>query len=82
MDQEWTWTGSGPELDNILGIAIGSAKVIGVEYQGTMFVCCSDDDWIGAVFSFQVCQEFFILGLYHIEKILCFYRILLTSTCL
>jgi len=42
------------------GIAVGSAKLTGVEYLGTMFVKQNwDNDWIGAVFSFQVILKLF-----------------------
>ena len=43
------------------GIAVGSARLTGVEYKGTLFVkCCSDNDWIGVVFSFQVSLKVFL----------------------
>ena len=43
------------ELNSSPGIAIGEAKLSAVEFEGTIFVtCCADDDWLGAIFSFQV----------------------------
>ena len=43
------------ELNSSPGIAIGEAKLSAVEFEGTIFVaCCNDDDWLGAIFSFQV----------------------------
>ena len=43
------------KINSAPGIAIGGDMLAGVEFEGTIFVsCCSDDDWIGSIFSFQV----------------------------
>ena len=56
---QWEFRDEGKEIYQALnsdpGVAIGDVKFAGVEFEGTMFVdCCLDNDWIGAVFSFQV----------------------------
>ena len=56
---DWTFKNDGKEIHQVLnsapGIAIGSAQMGGVDFEGTFFV---DDDidgqWVGFVFSFQV----------------------------
>ena len=77
---QWEFRDEGKEIYQVLnsdpGVAIGDAKFSGVEYEGTMFVdCCLDNDWIGAVFSFQVKaykkKKFFKI----IKKYILFYRI-------
>ena len=46
-----SWKGWG----NSPGIAIGLDSVAGVEFEGTIYVGLNfDDDWVGAIFSFQV----------------------------
>ena len=53
------------KLNSAPGIGIGGARVAGVEFTGTIFVSpdcgapwasgsCPDNDWLGAIFSFQV----------------------------
>ena len=37
------------------GIAIGSAKLASVDFEGTIFISRNgDNDWVGSIFSFQV----------------------------
>ena len=55
----WEFRDEGREIiqkiNSAPGIAIGGDMLAGVEFEGTIFVsCCSDDDWIGSIFSFQV----------------------------
>jgi len=50
------------EVNSSPGIAIGEAKLSAVEFEGTIFVaCCNDDDWLGAIFSFQDSSNFYLL---------------------
>ena len=56
---QWEFKDEGKEIHQYInsapGIAIGSDKLAAVEFEGTIFVgCCSDNDWVGSVFSFQV----------------------------
>ena len=45
------------KINSAPGIAIGGAQLSGVEFEGTMYIgCCSDNDWVGAIFAFQVIQ--------------------------
>ena len=55
----WEFLDEGKEiLQNINsapGVAIGSAKLAGVEFEGTIFVTANNDnDWVGAIFAYQV----------------------------
>lgn len=43
------------------GIAIGSANLAGVDFEGTIFVACCDDDWVGAIWAFQDSSKFYVL---------------------
>lgn len=57
-DPVWEFRDEGKEIiqeiNSAPGIAVGRVKFGAVDYAGTMFVkCCLDNDWIGAVFSFQ-----------------------------
>ena len=55
----WEFRDEGKEIfqgvNSAPGIAVGDIKFGDVDYSGTMYVSdIYDDDWIGAVFSFQV----------------------------
>ena len=55
----WEFRDEGKEIQQKLnsapGIAIGSDQLGAVDYEGTFFVAThNDNDWIGAIFSFQV----------------------------
>ena len=57
----WEFKDEGREIiqkiNSAPGIAIGGAQLSGVEFEGTMYIgCCSDNDWVGAIFAFQVIQ--------------------------
>jgi len=61
----WEFKDEGKEIHQYInsapGIAIGSDKLSGVEFEGTIFVgCCYDDDWVGSVFSFQDSSNFYL----------------------
>jgi len=49
------------EVNSAAGIAIGDAKLSAVEFEGTMYVGPGDDDWIGAIFSFQDSSNFYLI---------------------
>ena len=56
---EWEFKDEGKEIQQKInsapGVAIGSDQLGGVDFEGTFYVAThSDDDWIGAIFSFQV----------------------------
>ena len=55
---EWIFGANGTEIrqkvNGAPGLAIGNVKFEGVILEGTMFVKAADDDWIGAIFSYQV----------------------------
>ena len=58
-DPVWEFKNGGKEIQQKVnsapGVAIGSDKLGGVDYEGTFYVADqSDNDWIGAIFSFQV----------------------------
>ena len=59
---QWEFRNDGKEIlqkiNSAPGIAIGSAQLSAVDFEGTIFVaCCSDNDWIGSIFSFQVMSD-------------------------
>ena len=52
------------KLNSAPGIAIGSAKLSGMDFEGTLFVGAHDpidNDFIGLVFSFQDSSHFYLL---------------------
>ena len=56
----WIILNDGAEITQTLnsdaGLAVGFTKFGGVDYEGTMFVNTNaDDDYIGFIFSYQVC---------------------------
>ena len=59
----WEFLDEGKEIlqnvNSAPGVAIGSAKLAGVEYEGTIFVGTTgtDDDWVGALFAYQVKKQ-------------------------
>ena len=54
----WEFLDEGKEIiqsvNSAPGVAIGSANFAGVEYEGTIFVGPTDNDWVGAIFAYQV----------------------------
>ena len=57
----WTFKDEGKEIfqdvNSSPGVAIGDTKFSEVQYEGTFFIHDkNDDDWVGAVFAFQVCH--------------------------
>ena len=61
----WEFRDEGKEIvqkvNSDAGIAIGGTRLGAVEFEGTIFVSqSSDDDWIGAVFSYQVISLFIL----------------------
>ena len=61
----WEFRDEGKEIvqkvNSDAGIAIGATRLGAVEFEGTIFVGQTiDDDWIGAVFSYQVISLFHI----------------------
>ena len=55
----WELKNEGKEIHQLInsapGIGIGNAKLTSVEFEGTIYIdCCSDDDWLGSIFSYQV----------------------------
>ena len=55
----WEFRNDGKEIlqkiNSAPGIAIGSAKLASVDFEGTIFVSKNwDNDWVGSIFSFQV----------------------------
>ena len=58
----WEFRNEGKEIlqkiNSAPGVAIGNAKLSAVDFEGTIHVkCCSDNDWLGAIFSFQVMYQ-------------------------
>ena len=69
---EWEFRNDGKEilqkLNSSPGIAIGRATLSTMEFEGTIYVGDNgDDDWIGALFSFQVKKflQTMCINLYH-----------------
>jgi len=61
----WEFRDDGREIlqkiNSAPGIAIGVARLGGVEFEGTIFVnTYTDDDWIGSIFSFQDTSNFYL----------------------
>ena len=55
----WTFTDEGKEIhqgaNSSPGVAVGDTRFSDVDYAGTFFIHKNwDNDWVGAVFSFQV----------------------------
>ena len=62
----WKFKDDGKEivqkLNSAPGIAIGKERFSGVEYEGTILVGDPyDDDWVGVIFSFQVCDISYLI---------------------
>merc|ERR1719419_1937238 len=62
----WEFLDDGKEIlqkkNSAAGVAIGSAKLARVEFEGTIYVSDnSDDDMVGAVFAYQDSSNFYVL---------------------
>ena len=58
----WQFKDQGKEIiqrvNSAPGVAIGNAKLCAVDFKGTIYVKCCDNDWVGALFAFQVSLAF------------------------
>ena len=49
-------------MNSATAVAIGTARLSAVDFSGTIRVDgSSDNDWVGAVFSFQDTQNFYVM---------------------
>ena len=49
-------------VNSAAAVAIGTDRLSAVDFSGTILVDdVSDDDWVGAVFSFQDTQNFYVM---------------------
>ena len=58
----WQFLDQGREIiqniNSAPGVAIGQAKLSAVDFKGTIYVKLNgDNDWVGALFSYQVCRD-------------------------
>jgi len=49
------------EINSSPGIAVGPSRLGAVDFKGTIWVACCDNDWVGAIFSFQDSSNFYLL---------------------